>query len=77
MQLVVVLGSDQIGTTSRRCSAAPSPECYRVGQAVCVMTASQAECADAARQIGWTVFTTEELKEETQKLLSLLAVKED
>ena len=48
-----------------------------IGQSLCVMTAAQAECADAARQIGWTVFTTGELKEDVQKLLSLLAVKED
>jgi hypothetical protein len=48
-----------------------------IGQTVCVMTAVQAECADAARHIGWTVFATEELKEDPQKLLSLLAVKEE
>jgi DEAD/DEAH box helicase domain-containing protein len=48
-----------------------------IGQSLCVMTAAQAECSDAARQIGWTVFTTGELKEDAQKLLSLLAVKEE
>jgi DEAD/DEAH box helicase domain-containing protein len=48
-----------------------------IGQSLCVMTAVQAECSDAARQIGWTVFTTGELKEDAQKLLSLLAVKEE
>jgi hypothetical protein len=48
-----------------------------IGPAVCVMTAAQAECSEAARQIGWTVFTTEELKDNTQKLLSLLVMKEE
>jgi DEAD/DEAH box helicase domain-containing protein len=48
-----------------------------IGQAVCVVTAAQAECADSARQIGWTVFTTEELKDNSQRLLSLLQVREE
>jgi DEAD/DEAH box helicase domain-containing protein len=48
-----------------------------IGQMVCVMTVAQAESADAARRIGWTVFTTEELTDDAQKLLSLLAVKEE
>jgi hypothetical protein len=48
-----------------------------IGQMICVMTVAQAESADAARHIGWTAFTTEELKDGAQKLLSLLAVKEE
>jgi DEAD/DEAH box helicase domain-containing protein len=48
-----------------------------IGQAVCVMTAAQTEGADAARQIGWTVLLTEELKDDAQKLLALLVVKEE
>jgi hypothetical protein len=41
------------------------------------MTAAQTEGADAARQIGWTVLLTEELKDDAQKLLALLVVKEE
>lgn len=48
-----------------------------IDEAICVMTAVQAEYGDAARQVGWTVFTTEELKDDAQKLLSLLPLKEE
>lgn len=48
-----------------------------IDEAVCVMTAAQAEYGEAARQVGWTVFTTEELKNDAQKLLSLLPLKEE
>jgi DEAD/DEAH box helicase domain-containing protein len=39
---------------------------------ICVLTEAQDEFAEPARNGGWTVFTTQELKDDAQKLLALL-----
>jgi hypothetical protein len=41
------------------------------------MTSSQLEFADAARQLGWTVFSAGELKADPQPLLRLLPLREE